>query len=199
MKPQYFFVPLATLLLLAGVLLYFFPQTPNDPYAINNPNFGGDIVLPASSFDLKNYRGKIALIYFGYTHCPDICPTTLGTMAQAVNKLSPEQQKNIVGIFISVDPARDSPEQLKAYSQFFHPNFIGVTGEIDQLRELIQRYRGYFQINAPKAGEKSYSVDHTGSIYVINRQGQTTHVLAGDAGVDALSQVLQSFFNKEML
>ncbi len=134
---------------------------------------GGDFVLqgPQGAVDSKALRGKLLLIYFGYVNCPDICPASLAVMNQVLNGLPAEQRQRIQPILISVDPARDTPEKLVAYTAYFHPSLIGVTGsEADIARVAAQFGAGY--VKQPVRPDGSYAVDHSANTYVVDKAGK---------------------------
>ena len=119
---------------------------------------------------LSDYRGDVVLLYFGYTYCPDICPTTLATLARAREALGSNASKVQV-IMITVDPKRDTPDRLNAYVQKFDPSFIGLSGTLDQIKQVASAYGIYFQAEAPNA-DGGYAVDHTAGVIAIDGQGK---------------------------
>jgi protein SCO1 len=119
---------------------------------------------------LSDFRGKVVLLYFGYTYCPDICPTTLATLARARDSLGADASKVQV-IMITVDPQRDTPDRLTSYVQKFDPSFIGLTGTLEQLQPIASSYGIYFQAEAPGSGSNGYTVDHTAAVTAIDAQG----------------------------
>ncbi|MFY0665939.1 MAG: SCO family protein [Natronospirillum sp.] len=157
---------------------------------------GGDFSLttPESEFRLSDYRGQIVVIYFGYTYCPDICPTALAVMNQSIRQLSIEQQNNIVPVFVSVDPQRDTPERLQEYVQFFHPSLIGVTGTESELQQAGRQYGVAWHFAEPDA-QGRYAVDHSSSLYVIDQQGGLADIVYHDQRPDTLLRSLQSVLN----
>jgi cytochrome oxidase Cu insertion factor (SCO1/SenC/PrrC family) len=116
-----------------------------------------------------DFRGRYMLIYFGYSFCPDVCPTTLGVMAQALEKLGGDS-KRVVPIFISVDPARDTPKVLADYMKAFGPNFIGLTGSQDQIKTVEKEYRVYATKRPLENG--NYGMDHSSVIYLMGPNGK---------------------------
>lgn len=108
---------------------------------------GGDFTLQSADgpVSLSDFRGKVVLIYFGYTSCPDVCPTSLGALSAALKQLSPREMDRVQPIFISVDPERDTPGKMVEYVHYFHPKMIGVTGSIEQVRKVADRYGAYFR------------------------------------------------------
>jgi protein SCO1/2 len=119
-----------------------------------------------------DFKGKVLAIYFGYTYCPDVCPTSLSSLAQALNKLPDEKSKDVVGLFISVDPDRDTLKNLKAYSAYFHPNFIGATSNKKNIDDITARYKTYYKKTELENSAMGYSVSHTSFIYIFDKNGK---------------------------
>ncbi len=136
-------------------------------------SWGGAFTLidqSAIPINLADFRGKVVLLSFGYTHCPDICPTTMFTM-QRIHKLLGDDGNKLQVLFITLDPERDTPERLAAYMDYFNPGFVGLGGTLDEIRKVAKQYGTRFEkepVNA--AGE--YSIAHTGIIYLIDQQGR---------------------------
>ncbi len=126
---------------------------------------------PAGPVALSDYRGKVVLIYFGYTFCPDVCPTSLAALAQAFAALAPKELEQVQGVFISVDPERDSMEVLKIYVPYFHPNFIGLSGSPEQIAQVARQYGARYMKQKPNA-DGLYAVDHSALTYVLDRDGK---------------------------
>ena len=117
-----------------------------------------------------DYRGKALLLYFGYTHCPDVCPTTLATLAQALKALGKDADAVRV-LFVSVDPARDTSEVLNDYVRAFGPQFVGLSGDEATLRSLAKRYRVTYALDKPDA-QGDYTVSHSSAVFVFDPQGR---------------------------
>lgn len=139
---------------------------------------GGDFVLQSADgpVDSRTLRGKVLLVYFGYTHCPDICPASLSAGGQALNALSPAERARVSLLMVSVDPERDSLAHLKEYTAFFHPEMRGVTGTADEIAALARAF-GAGYIKQPAKADGSYAVDHTVSTYVVGTDGKLAAVL----------------------
>jgi len=120
----------------------------------------------------------VVLVYFGYTFCPDICPTSLAFAAQGVSLLSDEERQRVQLIFISVDPKRDTPERLREYVHYFNPVFIGVTGTDAVLEEVAARYGAAFRVHPVEGSAAGYLVDHTAALYVVGPRGDLQGALA---------------------
>jgi len=122
-----------------------------------------------------DFRGTYLLVYFGYTFCPDICPTSLNTIAEAFDQLPPGKLAHIQALFVSVDPERDSGAVLDDYTQNFHPRIKGLTGTREQINDMVSRYRGTYRITKDDDPDY-YPVDHSSIIYLMDENGKyVTH------------------------
>jgi len=120
----------------------------------------------------QDFRGKAMLIFFGYTYCPDVCPTSLTEISAAMDKLGPLAAK-VVPILVSVDPERDTPEVLKDYVAHFHPGIVGLTGTPEQIKQTAKVYRVYYAKVPDKGGDKdAYLMDHSSVIYLMGPDGK---------------------------
>lgn len=153
---------------------------------------GGDFVLQSAAgpFDTKAMRGKVLLIFFGYTNCPDICPTFLGAGAQALNHLSPEDRARVKLVLIGVDPQRDTPSSLATYTAFFHPEMIGVTGATAQVAAAAKLY-GAAYVKQPTRADGSYAVDHSAQTYVVAPDGRLAATLDLGTPVDKVVETVR--------
>ena len=174
MKPLSWLL-LALIMAGAGGWLLISKKPVETPY----PGMGGDFTLMSvhGPVSLPDFRGKVVLIYFGYTSCPDICPTSLGALSAALKKLTPEEMARVQPIFISVDPERDSPQKMVDYVHYFHPKMIGITGTKKQLREIAGRYGAYFRKAEVDDSSLGYAMDHSSVIYVVNEQGMLVDMI----------------------
>jgi cytochrome oxidase Cu insertion factor (SCO1/SenC/PrrC family) len=116
------------------------------------------------------FRGKLLILYFGYTYCPDVCPTDLIAISSAIDLLGPAGS-NVQPIFITIDPQRDTVGHLRGYVSTFHPRLIGLTGSEHDIRTLALAYKVYYAKIAAKRGEP-YAIYHTGFIYLVDRGGK---------------------------
>ena len=119
-----------------------------------------------------DFKGKVLAIYFGYTYCPDVCPTSLSSLSQALHDLPEEKVKDVVGLFISVDPDRDTLKNIKEYSAYFHPNFVGATSDKNNIDDITSRYKTYYKKVNLENSAMGYSVSHTSFIYIFDKDGK---------------------------
>lgn len=157
-------------------------------------------VMPALQFTLTDgsgaevtaaaYRGKTVLVFFGYTHCPDVCPTTLGHLSQVLKRLGPEADAVRV-LFVSVDPQRDTPKLLKNYAAAFAPQVVGLTGTDAQLTDVVKRYRVAYRHDKPDA-RGDYAVYHSSAIFIFDAEGNARLLATGTETVPELTQDLRA-------
>ena len=122
-------------------------------------------------FVLSGLRGRAVVLFFGYTHCPDICPTTLATIASALRQLGPQAPKNIQVAFVTDDPARDSPQTLGRFTSLFDPSFLGLSGSAAQMSPVYKAYHVWFQRLPNPGSAAGYLLAHSSIIYMIDRNG----------------------------
>ena len=166
--------------LVLGLAFFWQPEIPERPLPKAAIAEGGDFTLESANgpVSLKDYRGKLVLVYFGYTFCPDICPTSLAATAEGLKLLTPEEAARVAMIFISVDPERDTPARLKEYVEFFHPNMVGVTGKPEDLAEIAKRYGVFYAKQKVATAGNGYVVDHSVDTYVVAPDGQLVGKIA---------------------
>jgi protein SCO1/2 len=184
-------------LVVLGVAFFWHPEMPERPIPRAAIAVGGDFTLQSAAgpVSLKDYRGKLVLVYFGYTYCPDICPTSLAATAEGLKQLTPEEQARVAMIFISVDPKRDTPERLKEYAEFFHPAIVGVTGTAETIADVARRYGVFYAEQKVETAGGGYVVDHSSDTFVIAPDGQLVakiaHATPPDQVVVAIRKHLQ--------
>jgi protein SCO1/2 len=138
---------------------------------------------------LKDFQGKVVVVFFGYTQCPDVCPTTLGEMAQVKKLLGPQGDKLQV-LFVTVDPERDTTQVLKAYMANFDPSFLALRGTPEELAAVAKDYKVYYKKSAGKT-PTSYSMDHSAASYVYDTQGRLRLYTRYGSGAQALASDIQ--------
>lgn len=159
---------------------------------------GGDFELVDTNgraFKLSSLRGKIVLIYFGYTGCPDACPTDLLLFRDVLTRLG-NRKASVQPIFISVDPARDKPEHLAAYSSAFSPAIRALTGSERKLRQVAKAYGSHFNYVGRTPGSTTYTVDHSVNIYVVNGEGKLVSVIPFGTPVEEVVRRIEGMLDK---
>lgn len=159
-----------------GGLAYRWQQENKNIVAEYSGYTGGNFTLKSAEGDvsLHDFKDRVVLIYFGYTYCPDVCPTSLAVMGEAMKQL--EDEHKVKGLMISFDPERDTVERLGEYAPYFHPQISGITSSAPRILEVSTRYGVYYK-KVEQAGKDDYLVDHTSRIYIVNQQGKLAGVL----------------------
>ncbi len=133
----------------------------------------------------RDFAGRYLLLYFGYTYCPDVCPTELGTIAAAMDAMGPAAER-VTPVFVTVDPERDTPEQLADYVSRFHPRMVGLTGTPEQVAAAARSYRVFFQKVRPQ-GMGDYLMDHSSFIYLVGPDGRVRQLFRPGAAPEAIA------------
>jgi len=139
----------------------------------------------------NDFRGRYMLVYFGYTHCPDVCPTTLSDMAGALDKLPAGDRAHVVPLFVTVDPARDIPSVIGDYVHAFGPEFVGLTGSPDAVAAAEQEYHVYAAKHPLAHGD--YAMDHSSVLYVMGPDGKFLGVIGDGTKPGDIAQRLLAF------
>jgi len=137
---------------------------------------------------LKDFRGQVVVVFFGFTQCPDVCPTALMELSQVKGQLGADGQK-LQGIFITVDPERDTPELLKGYVPNFGPGIIGLTGTPKQIADVAKAYRVYYQ-KVPGKDGSPYLMDHSSIVYLLDRNGRFVTHFTHDAKAETIANAV---------
>ncbi|MFN0183938.1 MAG: SCO family protein [Aquabacterium sp.] len=138
---------------------------------------------------LAEFKGKVVAVFFGYTQCPDVCPTTMAELSQVRKSLGADGER-IVGIFVTVDPERDQPALLKEYVGNFGPGFVALHGSMEQTQAAAREFKVFFAKGPVRAGQ--YTVDHTAGIYLFDAQGRVRVFTRHGSGVQALADDLKA-------
>ena len=150
------------------------PEAPTFKGAdITGASFGRELALAdhhGKARTLADFRGKAVVIFFGFTQCPDVCPTTLTTLAEAMKQLGPDADR-VQGVFVTVDPERDTAELLKQYVPAFDPRFVGLRGDAAQTEAVAKEFRIIFQ-KVPGRTPETYTVDHSAGIFLFDPAGR---------------------------
>ena len=143
---------------------------------------------------LKDFHGKVVVVFFGYTQCPDVCPTTLQELVEAKALLG-EQGERLQGVFVSVDPERDTPEVLRAYAEAFDPNMVALTGTPEQISAVAKDFKVFFKkVESKQPGH--YTVDHSAGLYVYDPQGNLRVYHRYGQGAEALAKDAKALLNE---
>ncbi|PIA67587.1 SCO family protein [Pseudomonas sediminis] len=155
----------------------------------------------AGSFELVDHQGRRidqnsfaerwVLLSFGFTHCPDVCPTTLATVAKTLDKLGPRSQ-HLQPVFITLDPERDSPQLLQRYTGFFDPRIIGLSGNVQQVRQAADAYGVYV---ARREANGTYLLDHTTSLYLVAPGGRLVELFAQSVTPEHLASSIGDYLD----
>lgn len=140
-----------------------------------------------------DYRGKVVVLYFGYTNCPDVCPATLANLSEALQKVGPAAN-DVRVLFVSVDPKRDTKQVLKDYVHAFAPQIDGLSGTNDQLTDLTRRYRVIYSVSPASPG-RSYEVMHSGAVFFFDRQGRARLVTTKTDDIVGLTSDLRQLLD----
>jgi len=210
-RPIWFFPVIAAGLaaVLGGVLIISLSSTPEAggydhaaPVRVSGEaQIGGPFTLvdhTGAVVTQADYKGKAMLIYFGFAYCPDICPTSLQVMAEALDQLTEEQRVQFQPLLISVDPERDTPQSLARYvdSPVFPANLIGLTGSEEQVRQVASAYRVYYRRFEDEDTLAAYTMDHSSLIYLMGRDGRFLEVFSPQATPAELASGFQRFLEE---
>jgi protein SCO1/2 len=138
---------------------------------------------------LGDFSGKVAVVFFGYTQCPDVCPTTMAELAEVKRALGPDGER-VVGVFVSLDPERDTPALLKEYVGNFGTGFVGLRGTPEQTRDAAKEFK-VFYAKVPGKTETSYTIDHTAGSYIFDTRGRVRLFTRYGSGAKALTDDLK--------
>jgi protein SCO1/2 len=138
------------------------------------PQIGGDFTLQSENgpVSLADFRDKVVVLSFGYTSCPDICPTTLGTIGAAMGQLSEEERKQVQPMFITIDPERDDAVRMTEYTRHFYPGMLGLTGSTEEIAKVAKQYLVIYAKVPLPGSALGYAMDHSARIYLVGRDGK---------------------------
>ncbi|KAJ5377560.1 uncharacterized protein N7496_004969 [Penicillium cataractarum] len=162
---------------------------------VGRPKVGGPFVLTdldGKEFTEEDLKGKYSFVYFGFTHCPDICPDELDKMAEIIEKVkeSTKDDKVFLPVFITCDPARDTPEVLREYLKEFHPGIVGLTGTYEQVKNVCRQYRVYFSTPKDVKPGEDYLVDHSIYFYLMDPDNDFVECIGRQDTPESASKVI---------
>lgn len=198
---KFFLIPAIALLMGLLIWMLFAWQPADEPGMATSPPDrlpqGGDFHLQGADgpVGLNDYRGRVVLLYFGYTGCPDICPTSLSLFSQVLNELAPQERAQVQPIFISVDPRRDSQARLKEYTAYFHERLIGLTGSDAEVARAAALYGVVYRAVNPET-ETNYAVDHSADTFIIDQQGRLVRRLPYGSSPESLLRAIRGLLTQ---
>jgi cytochrome oxidase Cu insertion factor (SCO1/SenC/PrrC family) len=166
----------------------------SEPSGLVTASIGGPFALTDQNGVVRHdsdFRGKLMLIYFGYTYCPDACPAALTVMTSALDELG-DAAKDVQPIFITVDPERDTVAQMKAYASNFHPRLLALTGSVEETTSAARAYRIYFEKVKPQ-GSSDYLVDHSSLTFLMGRDGKFLTYFGPEVTADQMAAAIKKY------
>lgn len=160
---------------------------------ITGANYAGRLSLPDTDGRLRtlaDFKGKVVVVFFGYTQCPDVCPTTMAELAQVKKALGADGER-VQGVFVTVDPERDTPAILKSYMASFDPSFVALRGTPEETKAAAKEFKVFFA-KVPGKAEGSYTMDHTAGSYVLDTQGKIRLFERYGSGAEALTADIEA-------
>jgi protein SCO1/2 len=149
---------------------------------------GGDFTLssPGGPLSLSDLRGKVVLVFFGYTSCPDVCPLSLAKINACLSAMDPDEAERVRGLFITLDPQRDSVQALEKYTGYFHRNIVGLTDRAENIDAVARKYGVSYERTATPGAGLGYSISHPTDILIIDPDGALVGTVAHDTDADTL-------------
>ncbi len=190
-----FCVPLAIAFALFGCDQFGSPsaQQKFQGVDITGAEYARTLALPdqnGQARTLDDFKGKVTVVFFGYTQCPDVCPTTMAELAQVKKALGKDGER-VQGVFVTVDPERDTPEALKAYMASFDPSFVALRGTLEQTKAAAKEFK-VFYAKVPGKAEGSYTIDHTAGSYVLDGKGKVRLFVRYGGPAEALTSDIKA-------
>lgn len=176
-------------LVVVGSLLAFQKA---DGFKANPSKVGGDFILSSANgpVSLSDFEGKAKLLFFGYTHCPDVCPLTLANVKVGLKQIPEAMRNQVQTIFVSVDPERDTPDHLNEYVHFFDPDFVGLTGSKEEIDRVVRQYGAFYRIEKDDES-KNYTVSHSARVYLIGKDNQIKQYLYHDSSSEEIAAAIK--------
>ena len=171
-------------------------KTSATPFAPDPPGEGGDFTLndfDGKRFELKELRGRVVLLYFGYTSCTEACPVMLTKVSAVFKRLGPLAGQVSV-VLVTLDPARDTPDKLKKYLQYFKVNGIGLTGKKEEIDRVVEQYGAKYEVEKSDSA-LGYHINHTTDLYLIDRSGKLQHRFKHDDKSETIAEGIKRLFD----
>lgn len=156
-------------------------------------DLGGDFTLASDSgpVSLQDFHGKVVPIYFGFTHCPDVCITSLSSIAAGLKQLTAAERAQVQPIFITIDPERDDPARVGEYARYFDPSFIGLTGSLEEVSRVAKSHLVIFEKVPLEDSEMGYTMDHSSIVYVVGKDGVIKSLIHHGESPDGIAEALR--------
>lgn len=167
----------------------------NDTGTLNGR--GGDFTLhsPDGPLSLSDLRGKVVLVFFGYTSCPDVCPLSLAKISACLSAMDADEVERVRGLFITLDPQRDTVQALEKYTGYFHPNIIGLTDRAENIDAVAKKYGVSYKRTATPGAGVGYSISHPTDILIVDPRGALVGAVAHDTDTDSLLRRVRGLLN----
>lgn len=187
-------IPLSIIAFILGISagLYFLGNKESPIQSQMNYPVGGDFTLHAGdkAITMSDFDGQVRFIFFGYTSCPDICPTSLAFISSSLKQLTDEERKQVQVFFVSVDPDRDTVEKLRDYTAYFHPEIMGITGTKKEIDKVVNQYGAAYR-KVESDSSMGYLVDHSASVYVVDQKGKIVDMLPHGLPVEEITKAIR--------
>ena len=157
------------------------------------PDLGGDFALVSDQgpVELSDFRGKVVPIYFGFTHCPDVCITSLSSIAAGLKELTEEERALVQPLFITIDPERDDPERVGEYARYFYPGMLGLTGSLEDVTKVAKAHFVIFEKVPLDDSDMGYTMDHSSIVYVVGKDGVIKSLIHHGEKPSVIAQTLR--------
>ena len=176
-----------------GIGLWAGMQTGSNDEVEGYPDLGGDFTLLSDKgpVSLQDLRGKVVPIYFGFTHCPDVCITSLSAIAAGLKQLDDSERAQIQPLFISIDPERDDPARVGEYARYFHPSMIGLSGSLEEVTKVAKAHFVIFEKVPLDNSDMGYTMDHSSIVYVVGKDGVIKTLIHHGESPDNIAKALR--------
>lgn len=193
-------VLIALAAIMAGLFLWLWTQVSNETTALSDKPFGVPFSLTrqdGAPITEQAFRGKPTALFFGFTNCPEICPTTVYELTGWMNKVDPDKTK-MQAYFVSIDPDRDTPDALKTYLTNVTDRIVGISGDPAKVKEMARGFKVYFKKvpSDPAKPDGDYTMDHTASVFLLDKEGRFTGTIAYGENPDVAEKKLENLIAK---
>jgi protein SCO1/2 len=187
-----------SVLVSAAVLFNIMSMQPREDTVATSDVIGGDFVLRNidGRVSLEDFRGSVVILYFGFLSCPEVCPTSMSILTRSLEKLSPAEKNKTKAILISIDPQRDNFQELLEFTNYYHPNILGVTGTEQEVEKVAQQYGAFFEITASETVDSAYAYRHSSRYYIIDQQGNLIQAMRHSTTPNELAARIKKLFQQ---